>query len=199
MPVLEFLAQLAQVIIMGSLLPDPARPATYEILVSTDSVTSAWKLQTQHGSSQVMSIVRVLDIFLDRSDFRRLRRDIRLGHVYREGNPLTDNISRGDMQLSNQKDWKFQLSFTSSLNTSATKQRCWQVGHHECLTEMCTLSGACLREPTSSATAASAFAGHWCACASALCRAHSGCQGDTGSSGSYAPADWRQPSSGIVV
>ena len=96
-PVLEFLALLAQVIIVGSLLPDPAHPATYEILVGTDSVTSAWKLQTQHGSSQVMSIV--LDIFLDRPEFQRLRRVIRLGHVYGEGNPLADNISRGDMQL----------------------------------------------------------------------------------------------------
>jgi hypothetical protein len=94
---LEFLALLAQVIIVGSLLPDPAHPATYEILVGTDSVTSAWKLQTQHGSSQVMSIV--LDIFLDRPEFQRLRRVIRLGHVYGEGNPLADNISRGDMQL----------------------------------------------------------------------------------------------------
>ena len=96
-PVLEFLALLAQVIIVGSLLPDPAHPATYEILVGTDSVTSAWKLQTQHGSSQVMSIV--LDIFLARPEFQRLRRVIRLVHVYGEGNPLADNISRGDMKL----------------------------------------------------------------------------------------------------
>ena len=44
-----------------------------------------------------MSIV--LDIFLDRREFQRLRRVIRLGHVYGEGNPLVDNISRGDMQL----------------------------------------------------------------------------------------------------
>ena len=98
-PVLEFLALLAQVIIVGSLLPDPAHPATYEILVGTDSVTSAWKLQTQHGSSQVMSIV--LDIFLARPEFQRLRRVIRLAHVYGEGNPLADNISRGDMKLFN--------------------------------------------------------------------------------------------------
>ena len=95
--VLEFMALLAQVIIMGSLPPDPAHPATYmyEILVGIDSVTSAWKLQTQHGSSQVMSIA--LDIVLDRPEFQRLRRVIRLGHVYGEGNPLVDNISRGDM------------------------------------------------------------------------------------------------------
>ena len=192
----EFLALLAQVIIMGSLLPDPAHPATYEVLVGTDSVTSAWKLQTQHGSSQVMSIV--LDIFLDRPEFQRLRRVIRLGHVYGEGNPLADNISRGDMQLfttpatslgSNQRDWKFQLSFTSSLNTSATKQRCWQISHHECFTEMCTLSGVCPGGLASSAAAASARAGHWCACTPAPCRALRGCQDDTGRSRSQVPAE----------
>ena len=96
-PVLEFLALLAQVIIVGSLLPDPSNPPTYEILVATDSVTSAWKLQSQHGSSQVMSIV--LDIFLGRQEFQRLRRVITLAHVYGEGNPLADNISRGDLDL----------------------------------------------------------------------------------------------------
>ena len=66
-PVLEFLVLRVQVIIMGSLLPDPAHPATYEILVGTSSMTLAWKLQTQHGSSQVMSIV--LDIFIERREF----------------------------------------------------------------------------------------------------------------------------------
>ena len=96
-PVLEFLALMAQVMIIGSLLPDPSNPSTYEILVETDSVTSAWKLQSQHGSSQVMSIV--LDIFLGRHEFQRLRRVITLAHVYGEGNPLADNISRGDLQL----------------------------------------------------------------------------------------------------
>ena len=45
-PVLGFLALLARVIIMGSLLSDLAHPATYEILVGTNSVTSAWKLQS---------------------------------------------------------------------------------------------------------------------------------------------------------
>jgi hypothetical protein len=98
-PVLEFLALLARMIMVGSLPPDPAHPATYEILVGTDSVTSAWKLQSQHGSSQVMSIV--LDMFMGRPEFQRLRQVIKLAHVYGEGNPLADNISRGDMQLFN--------------------------------------------------------------------------------------------------
>lgn len=96
-PVLEFLALLFQVIIIGSLLPDPTNPSTYEVVIGTDSITSAFKLQRQHGSSQVMSIV--LDIFLGRPEFQRIKRVLTLAHVYGEGNPLADNISRGDMQL----------------------------------------------------------------------------------------------------
>ena len=96
-PVLEFVALLFQVIIVGTLLPDPTNPSTYEVVVGTDSITSAFKLQRQHGSSQVMSIV--LDIFLGRPEFKRIQRVLTLAHVYGEGNPLADNISRGDMQL----------------------------------------------------------------------------------------------------
>ena len=79
-PVLEFLALFAHVItVVPPLPPDLTNPPTYEVLVGTDSVTSAWKLQTQHGSSQVMPIV--LDIFLGRAEFQRIRNVMTLAHV----------------------------------------------------------------------------------------------------------------------
>ena len=94
---LEFLALLGSMFVFGSTLPTPTVDCKYTILMQSDSVTSTWKLQAQHGSSLVM--IYILDQVMKCSEFNRLKRVMALGHVFGEGNPMADNLSRGDMTL----------------------------------------------------------------------------------------------------
>ena len=109
-PILEFLALLGQLIIVGSILPDPGHSVSFKVRFATDSVTSTWRLQEQHGSSQNMAFI--LDIFINRPEFIRLRHALTLAHVFGKSNPLADNLSRGDEDTSKRTFQLLQIKTT---------------------------------------------------------------------------------------
>lgn len=94
---LELLAILGSIIIFGSLMPVPSDVCDYTILLQSDSLTSTWRLQNQGGKSDVMGFIH--DLMVTRPEYLRLKSVLSIGQVYGEGNPLADNLSRGDMNL----------------------------------------------------------------------------------------------------
>lgn len=81
----------------GPTLPSPEWNNNYTVLLQSDSLTSCWKLQERSGKAQVMSFI--MDAMLHSKEYNRLKTVLSLGHVFGEGNPLADNLSRGDLQL----------------------------------------------------------------------------------------------------
>ena len=94
---LELLANLGSLIIFGGPMSAPSDLAKYSIPIQSDSLTSTWRLQSQHGKSEVMSFIH--NILVTRQEYEQLQTALCIGQVYREGNPLADNLSRGDMNL----------------------------------------------------------------------------------------------------
>ena len=81
----------------GPTLPTPKYDLNYTILLQSDSLTSTWKLQEEQGKSPIMSFI--LEEMLSCSEYNRLKSAIFIGHTFGEGNPLADNLSRGDLKL----------------------------------------------------------------------------------------------------
>jgi hypothetical protein len=94
---LELLAILGSLIVFGGLMPAPSDLAKYSILIQSDSLTSTWRLQSQHGQSEVMSFIH--NILVTRQEYGQLQTALCIGQVYGEGSPLAGNLSRGDMNL----------------------------------------------------------------------------------------------------
>ena len=94
---LELLAILGSLYTFGNTLPAPTQEASFTVLMQSDSLTSTWKLHEKHGSSLIM--IYILEKVMQCPNFNRLKKALMLGHAYGEGNPLADNLSRGDLSL----------------------------------------------------------------------------------------------------
>ena len=94
---LEFMALMGQLMAFGNIVPKPKHDSDFRILMQTDSVTSTWKLRSENGSSPLM--IQILDWFTARPEFSMLKSRLDIGHCFGEGNPLADNLSRGDLDI----------------------------------------------------------------------------------------------------
>jgi hypothetical protein len=94
---LELLALLGSIVIFGPTMPTPGWRHKYEILLQSDSLTSTWKLQEGGGKAPIMEFI--FDLLISSDEYNRLKPVLTLGHVFGEGNPMADNLSRGDLKL----------------------------------------------------------------------------------------------------
>jgi hypothetical protein len=94
---LELLAILGSIIIFGALMPEASTEHPYSVLLQSNSLTSSWKLHNEKGKSDVMDFIH--DIMIHRPEYKKLSPVLSLGQVFGEGNPLSDNLSRGDMDV----------------------------------------------------------------------------------------------------
>ena len=94
---LELLVILGSVMTFGPTMPTPDWEHKYEILLQSDSITSTWKLQEVGGKAPIMEFI--FGLLVGSDEYNRLKPALTLDHVFGEGNPMADNLSRGDLKL----------------------------------------------------------------------------------------------------
>lgn len=93
---LEFLVLLGNLMILGNVLPD-ASEGQLAVLLQSDSLVSVYDLADQAAKSPIM--IHIHEAIRNRPEFQRLAPRLVLGHVWGEGNPLADNLSRGSLDI----------------------------------------------------------------------------------------------------
>ena len=94
---LEYLAILGELVIFGNMLPAPSDTCKFVILVQFDSLNASLDLTDDAKKSPIMQFI--YNKMIERHEYHRLRHAIRAGHVWGEGNSITDDLSRGDLHL----------------------------------------------------------------------------------------------------
>ena len=94
---LEFLTIIGQLIIFGNKMPMPSGTCKYQILIQSDSLNATMDLTEEAKKSPIMQYIH--DKMLQRPEYQRLKYVLQAGHIWGEGNSITDDLSRGDLQL----------------------------------------------------------------------------------------------------
>ena len=94
---LEFLTIIGQLIIFGNKMPMPSGTCKYQILVQSDSLNATMDLTEKAKKSPIMQYIH--EKMLQRPEYQKLKDVLQAGHIWGEGNSITDDLSRGDLQL----------------------------------------------------------------------------------------------------
>jgi ribA/ribD-fused uncharacterized protein len=94
---LEYLTILGELIIFGNMLPTPSDTCKFIVLIQSDSLNAALDLTDDAKKSPIMQFI--YDKMVERPEYHRLKHVIKGGHIWGEGNSITDDLSRGDLQL----------------------------------------------------------------------------------------------------
>ena len=94
---LEFLTIIGQLIIFGNKMPMPSGTCKYQILIQSDSLNATMDLTEEARKSPIMQYIH--ERMLQRQEYQRLKHVLQAGHIWGEGNSITDDLSRGDLQL----------------------------------------------------------------------------------------------------
>ena len=94
---LEFLTIIGEMIVFGNILPDPSVKCRFEVLIQSDSLNATLDLTDKAKKSPIMQYIH--SRMLERPEYQRLKNVLHAGHIWGEGNSITDDLSRGDLQL----------------------------------------------------------------------------------------------------
>ena len=79
------------------MLPAPSDTCKFIVLVQSDSLNAALDLTDDAKKSPIMQVI--YNKMVERPEYHRLKHVIKGGHIWGEGNSITDDLSRGDLQL----------------------------------------------------------------------------------------------------